>query len=89
MENAKEKGKEKKKVDVEKFIELWNKGVSVKEIVEFFGVSCSHVYQLRRRLGLPHRRLALKHESIAQILKEIQEEGAIATSGSSLRSLGA
>lgn len=75
MENAKEKGKEKKKVDVEKFIELWNKGVSVKEIVEFFGVSCSHVYQLRRRLGLPHRRLALKHESIAQILKEIQEEG--------------
>jgi predicted transcriptional regulator len=75
MENAKEKGKERKEVDVEKFIELWNKGVSVREIAKLFGVSCSHVCRLRKRLGLPRRRQALKHESIAQILEKIQEEG--------------
>jgi hypothetical protein len=67
--------KKRERVDAEKFVELWVRGASVKEIADFFGVNSNYVHQLRRKLGLPCRRSVLKREGPMHILKTIQEEG--------------
>ena len=64
-----------KKVDREKFIELWNSGASVDEIAEVFGVSKSHVHFLRKRFGLEGRRSTKKHEATFKVLSFLKEHG--------------
>jgi len=65
----------KQKVEREKFVELWNKGVSVDEIAKFFDISKAYVHQLRRRLGLEGRVSAGKREAALKVLKVLEESG--------------
>jgi transposase len=44
-----------RKLDVETFTELWNAGVSGRDIADFFNVSLRTVYTWRYMLGLPKR----------------------------------
>ena len=46
--------------DLEEFEEMWNKGVSGKNIAKHFGISKNKVYNIRKKLNLPDRNRKIK-----------------------------